>query len=206
MPPDKPGGRTSPAWFSPGGSLVRGMFRLLLAGLGLGLEIACRVSPSFRSQVTRDVTIEVASADGVAHHYHFAPRSVASRSGRAADPALAVCFADAGQGLRALISPHAIGKIIDALLQGGAFYRGNAVLVLWFFPLTRYVLPVGRVGPLTTALPDGYTAHNPASRVASRITIEPPVESLDPDWHDAHVQRAKMVMTRGSAGEKVAMW
>jgi hypothetical protein len=108
--------------------------------------------------------------------------------------------------LLALASPHAVGKIVHALLEGGANYQGNGVLVLWFFALTRYVLPTGLIRPLRDPLPDSYVAHNPKSAVASRITREPEATELDPEWIDVHRLRAKMCMIRGSAGESVPMW
>lgn len=185
---------------------TRTLFKTMLAVLGKGMEVACRHNADFRIQVTRHLTIEVCSADGVAHHYVFSPRKMASRPGAATDATLSLTFANARQGLLALASPHAPGKIVHALLYGGATYRGNATLVLWFFPLTRFVLPIGKIGPLRKPLPDAYIAHDPHSKVASRIIREPAVEVLDPNWHDAWARRARMVMPRGSAGESVAMW
>ena len=187
-------------------TIDRILFRQTLSALGLGLEVACRVSTRFRSQVTRDLSIQISSADGVCHHYVFAPRSVVSRTGPAVAPALALRFASARQGLLSLSSPHAVGKIVHALLEGGADHQGNCVLALWFFPLTRYVLPIGLIRPQRKPLPDSYLEHNPNSAVASRITREPEATELDPDWIDAHRLRAKMAMIRGSAGVAVPMW
>ena len=182
-------------------------FRVALVLLGLGMYVACRRNANFRRQVTRSLTIEVGSADGIFHHFVFTPRAVVSRACAApSSPTLLLHFANARQGLFALASPHAIGKIIQALLEGGAVYRGNATLVLWFFCLTRFVLPIGKIGPLRAPLPDAYVAPNLESTVAGRITREPPATELDPAWREAHTRRAQMVMIRGSAGESVAMW
>jgi hypothetical protein len=183
------------------------LFRFMLKALGLGLEIACRFSQNFRNQVTRDMTVEIGSVDGVIHHYLFTPRKVASRPGTATSaPLLSLHFASARQGMLALVSPRAVGKIVHALLEGGAVYRGNATLLLWFFCLTRFVMPFGKTGPLRVALPDAYTAPNPHSAVAEFITREAPASELDPAWKNAHLRREQMVMIRGSAGESVAMW
>ena len=188
-------------------SLERVLFGLVLALLGLGMQVACRLSTNFRRQVTRSLTIEVGSADGVFRHFVFTPRAMVARAGAAASsPTLLLHFASARQGLLALASPHAVGKIIQALLEGGAVYRGNATLVLWFFCLTRFVLPIGKTGPLREPLPEAYLAPNPNSAVAGRITREPPMTELDLTWRDAHARRGQMVMIRGSAGEAVAMW
>ena len=183
------------------------LFRFMLSALGLGLEIACRFSANFRRQVARDLTVEIGSVDGVFHHYTFTPRKVASHPGTAnSTPLLALHFASARQGLLALVSPRAVGKIVHALLEGGAVYKGNATLLLWFFCLTRFVMPFGKTGPLRVALPDAYTAPNPLSAVAAFITREAPASELDPAWKNAHLRRDQMVMIRGSAGESVAMW
>jgi len=190
----------------PGGWLVRRAFALALACLGVGLQFACRWSERFRSQLTRELTIQIASADGVVHHYVFTPRAVASRAGAAREPTLSLCFDNAGLGVVTLLSSHAVGRIVQALLTRSADYQGNAVFVLWFYGLTRFVLPIGRSRPLAVPLPDAYVAPNLNSKVAARIVREPPAAALDPDWHLAHQQHAKMAMTRGSAGETIPMW
>lgn len=190
----------------PRGWPDRRLFQFVLSALGLGLEVACRLSDSFRAQVTRELTVQIASADGVVHHYAFSPRTVASRRGPTGAPTLSLCFDNARQGWLALISPHAVGRIVDALLVGNARYEGNAVLLLWFYGLTRFVLPIGRTAPLSQPPPDAYVTCDPNSKVAGRITREPPATTLDPAWTVAHRQRAKMAMIRGSAGEPIPMW
>jgi hypothetical protein len=186
--------------------MSRVLFRWALAGLGLGLRLACRWSARFRAQVAHERTVEIGSADGVARRYEFSPRGVTSRPGRADHPDVGVCFDNARLGLVTLVSPHAVGRIVRALLDRSAQYEGNAVLVLWFFGLTRFVLPLGRMAPLRTPLPDAYLEHDAHSRVAARIVREPAADELDPNWLAAHPQRARMVMIRGSAGEAVRLW
>ncbi|MBL8076108.1 MAG: hypothetical protein JNL29_17220 [Nitrospira sp.] len=191
---------------NPSGWVVRNIFALVLATLGIGLELASRLSETFRRQVTRDLTIQLGSADGVAHHYVFSPRTVTSHRGSALAPTLSLCFDNAGQGCLILASPHAVGKVVHALLDGTVCYQGNAVLLLWFYGLTRFVLPIGRTGCLPVALPEGYLVPNLDSKVAGQIVHEPVTTELDPTWTLAHQQRAKMAMPRGSAGESVPLW
>lgn len=191
---------------NPSGRMVRSIFRLLLATLGTGMELACRLSETFRWQVTRDLTIQLGSADGVVHYYVFAPRTVTSHTGPALAPTLSLCFDNAHQGCVTLLSPYAVGKIVHALLDGTAEYQGNAVVLLWFYGLTRFVLPIGRMGPLGIVPPDAYLAPSLDSKVAGRILREPPMTELDPTWTLGHQQRGKMAMLRGSAGESVPMW
>ncbi len=190
----------------PRGWVDRSLFRAVLWALGLGLVAACRLSVAFRRQVTRDVTVQIGSAEGVHHHYVFASRTVRSCAGSASAPTLSLSFDNARQGWRALVSPRAVGRIVHALLEGHAEYSGNAVLMLWFYGLTRFVLPIGRTRPLAVPLPGAYIAPGTQGGVAARIVREPPLAGLDPDWHAAHRQRAKMAMIRGSAGEAIPMW
>ncbi|MGE0373440.1 MAG: hypothetical protein AB7O21_17290 [Gammaproteobacteria bacterium] len=190
----------------PSGPVARAAFRCALAGLGAGLRLACLASARFRAQLAHARIVQVGSADGVFHHYRFSPRTVASFRGRVANPDVGVCFDNAWHGLVTLLSPRAVGGIVHALREETAEYEGNAVLVLWFFGLTRFVLPVGRTAPLREPPPDAYIAHDPRSRVAGRIVREPVTHALDPGWIGAHAQRAKMVMPRGAAGDAVRLW
>lgn len=185
----------------PSGIIDRWIFKLLLASLGLGFEVVCKIVPRFRAQITRDLVVQVGSADGVAHHYSFTPRQVKSSLGAAVDPPLSVTFANARQGWTALSHRHAIGKIVQALLTGGATYNGNGSLFLWFYGLTRMVLPIFRQGPLSGPLPFSFLAPDPQSAIASRTIYEPVALELDPAWTNARRQRDKMVLARGSRGE-----
>ena len=191
---------------NPSGHLWRAAFGATLALLGCGLEVARRSSTRFRAQLAHVRTVQVGSADGVCHHYSFSAGRVSSRRGAAEGADVSLCFDNAGLGLKTLLSPHAVGRIVHALLARDAEYQGNAVLVLWFFALTRYVLPVGRTAPQRDALPGAYIEHDPRSRVASRIVREAVSAELDPAWGAAHIQHARMVMPRGSAGEAVRLW
>lgn len=192
---------------NPSGYCLRTAFRLALVTLGYALILACHLSARFRDQLAHGRTVQIGSADGVWYHFRFTPRAVALRAGRIAAPDVGLCFDNAGLGLVTLLSPRAVGRIVRALLARQAEYEGNAVLVLWFFALTRFVLPIGRTARLSAPLPDAYTAYSPTSRVASRITREAPATALDPQWAAAHQRHARMVMPRGCAGDPSArLW
>lgn len=185
------------------------LFRVLLAALGLLLHVGRRGSERFRAQITTDLTIEVSSADGVAHHYvfHRAGRRMASRSGHApGTPDLAVRFETAFLGLRTLVRPDAIGAVVKLLHARRVTYTGNAAHVLWFWSLTRMVLPYGRERSDRERLPGALAAPDPASKVADRVTREPVAHVLDPHWPQAATARAHMAMIRGSAGEDIPLW
>jgi hypothetical protein len=46
--------------------------------------------------------------------------------------------------VRALLSPRAIGRIVEGMNTGEVRIDGNPVLLLWFHGLTRIVAPIGR--------------------------------------------------------------
>jgi len=194
---------------NPSGWLVRCLFKVALWILGKGMELACRFSTSFRGQLTRDVIIQVGSADGVSQYYVCGPRTLKSYSGPSTDPSiktLALTFDNAWLALVTLLLPGACGGINRALLDYRAVYEGNAVLLLWFWPLTRYVLPYDKVRPLRQALPDGYIAPSDDVKVASQITREPVATELDPTWKLARERRSQMAMLREANGEDVPFW
>ena len=89
---------------NPRGWLDRSLFRLVLWALGMGMALACRLSETFRSQITRNLTVQIGSAKGVFHHYVFAPRTVTSHLGAVGAPTLSLCFDNAQQGWLALAS------------------------------------------------------------------------------------------------------
>ena len=183
-------------------------FGVLLAVLGFLMEVASRLHPTFRRQVTRDLVVEVSSADGAAHHYAFTARSrrAVSRRGPAAEPTIALRFDSASLGLLCLLSPHSVGRIVRALQAERATVRGNPVLLLWFYGLTRVVIPYARQRRVGTPLPNTYSAPDPAGLVAGRIIREPAAARLDPSWTGAVNQRARMAMLRVAAGETIPMW
>lgn len=189
-------------------ALATRQFKILLGTLGQLMEVAVKRSPAFWRQCTRDVTVEVSSRDGVAYTYAFSNRAMVGRPGPAAPPGptVALCFETAAEGFRCLSSPKAVGLIVNSLLARRAEVSGNPVLFLWFYGLTRIVIPVGRTGPLPAPLPDSFTAPNPQSKVHARIIREPAVAAVDPAWTAAIAARRKMAMVQGVAGEPVPMW
>lgn len=190
--------------------LGRPAFRVLLATLGVGLQVVARCNGRFRDQVTTDLVIEVSSRDGAAQHYVFrrADRSVVSRSGRAPGATdLALEFESGWLGVATLVRPDAIGVITRLLHARRATYTGNAAYVLWFWGLTRMVLPYGRERRVPgDGFPGALRAPNADSKVAGRITREPVTARIDPAWTTAVEARARMAMLRGSAGDDIPMW
>lgn len=193
----------------PSNWFVQFIFKSALVFLGIGLKVACRFSKTFRTQITRDVIIQAGSAEGIVQHYVFAPGKINSYSGPSNNTSietLSLTFDNAWLALVILLSPGTCGSINRALLDHKAEYEGNAVLLLWFWPLTRYVLPYDKVGPLKRPLPDAYIALSDTIKVASQITREPVETELDPSWKLAHERRSQMAMLRMANGEDVPLW
>lgn len=178
-------------------------FQTVLAALGALMEQAARRSPAFWRQITRDLTVEISSRDGVAQHYVFRRdgRTVESCPGPAAAPSVALTFDTGWQGARALASPKAVGVIVKATLARTATITGNPALLLWFYGLTRVVVPLGRTAPLADPLPGALAAPDPASRVWDRIPRLPAVDAIDPAWSEGVAARRTLAQVRGVAGE-----
>jgi hypothetical protein len=185
-----------------GPALVAGL-RALLWMLGYGLVLASRFSAPIRSQITRDLTVEISTDDGVARHWVFdgQRRHVSVSAGRAEAPDFAVRFTSSGRALRDLTSPRAVESIMGGRIHGAVRLEGNHLILLWFHGLTRKLVTIGRAGPPRQALPGAYVAHDPASNGTEKITIEPAVRQLDPGWTGAWNARAKLWIVRGANGE-----
>jgi hypothetical protein len=183
-------------------------FKTLLRVLGILMARASRKNPWFRSQVNRDMTIEVTSADGVAHHYVFtrSTRRVESKTGPATAPTVSVRFDTAGQGLRDLVDPHAVGRIVNGALDRRVVITGNAALLLWFWGLTRIVIPYGRMSRDGAPIGGALTEPNPSSSVHGQIVREPIAHEIDPRWEAAVAARATLTALRSPAGEDCPMW
>jgi hypothetical protein len=80
------------------------------------------------------------------------------------------------------------------------------VILLWFYGLTRVVIPYARQRRLGRPLPNTHSAPDPSGLVAGRIIREPAAATLDPTWTGAVDQRARMAMLRVAAGESIPMW
>lgn len=182
---------------------LRALLWALLWALGYGLVLASRFSARVRSQITRSLTVEISTDDGVARHWAFDSqrRRVSVSAGRVRTPDFALRFTSSGQALRDLTSPRAIDRILGGLTDGAVRLEGNHLVLLWFHGLLRNLVAIGRAGPARQALPGAYVAHDPAANGVEKITIEPAVRHLDPNWTGAWNSRAKLWIVRGANGE-----
>lgn len=167
-------------------------FKLLLFFLGLILSAASRLSARLRGQLSRDMTVIIASYDGVARAFTIKDRKISTSSRVPAEATLKVYFRTAAIGFRIFLAPNAIDQIVDGFGTGDVVCEGEAAHILWFYELTMGLLP-WRKKPIDI-WPDSYTAPNKNHKVSDRIIREPALESLDPISLDAHKQREKTIL------------
>lgn len=179
------------------------LLRLLLFTLGHGLALASRIIPSVRSQVTRTLTFEISSDDGVARQWHFnaQQRRITTRAGRPEPSTNGLRFPSSGTALRVLLSPHWGRLVVEGIQRGTTHIQGALFAMYWFFGLTRKVIAIGRENGPSGPMPNPYLRHDPRSNGSEQIIIEPEVERLDPKWTNAWEQRAKLLGVRATTGE-----
>jgi hypothetical protein len=177
----------------------------LLTGLGLLMALASRRSDRFRRQVTRNLLIEIRSADGARQHYrlHATTRRLTLPRRPAGRADCTLLFPTARVGLRTLLSRRAIGRLVHDMNFGDTRIDGNPALMLWFHGLTRIVAPIGstrrprRPAPMPIRTPERDAPY------ASRIIREPAVRELSRDWPEAWAARERLLQIRAAAGERL---
>lgn len=177
----------------------------LLTALGVLMVLASRRVDRFRRQVTRDLLIELRSNDGARRQYrlHAATRRLTLPRRPAERAECTLIFPTAREGLRALLSPRAIGRIVEGMNAGDTRIEGNAVLLLWFHGLTRIVAPIGRTRRPRRPAPVPIRTPERDAPWAERIIREPPASELSRDWPQAWAAREKLLQVRAAAGERL---
>jgi hypothetical protein len=177
----------------------------LLTVLGVLMRQASLRVERFHRQVTRDLLIEIRSEDGARRQYRFhAPTRRMTLPRRPVERAeCALSFPTAREGLGALLSPRAIGRIVEGMNTGEVRIEGNPVLLLWFHGLTRIVAPIGRSRRPRRPAPVPIRTPERDAAYASRIIREPPVPELSRDWPEAWAAREKLLQLRAAAGERL---
>lgn len=174
------------------------IFRMILWSIGALLAVTSRIHVRTRAQIARDMTLTVAARGGAARSFVFRNRRVSSHRGHAADASMILTFASPAAGARILLAEDAVGQIVRGLCSRDIALVGMPAHVLWFYEMVIGYLPWRRkryhVAPHAYVMPDA------DSKVADRITREPPREELDPAWSAAHTQREKMEMWQVGKG------
>ena len=180
-------------------------FQMLLTVLGVLMRLASRRVGRFRRQITRDMLLEIRSADGARQQYrlHAVTRRLTLPRSPSRDAECTLIFPTAREGLRALLSPRAIGRIIEGMNTGGTRVEGNPALLLWFHGLTRIVAPIGRSRRPRRPAPVPIRTPERDAPWATRIIRERPVAALSRDWPEAWAARAKLLQLRAAAGERL---
>lgn len=177
----------------------------LLTGLGVLMALASRRVDRFRRQVTRDLLLEIRSDDGARQQYRLqaAARRLTLPRRPVERAECTLIFPSAREGLRALLSRRAIGRIVEGMNTGGTRIEGNAALLLWFHGLTRIVAPIGRSRRPRRPAPVPIRTPERDAPWAKRIIREPPVSELSRDWPQAWAAREKLLQLRAAVGERL---
>lgn len=176
--------------------------RILLVVLGSAFSLVSRTRDSFRRQLSREVVVEIASADGVARHFVFAGRRATSRAGGADAPDLSIRFPAAGVGVRVLLARDGPERLFQGLLDGSIQVVGDRRLLLWFQGLVPAAIPGFPAFRLPHTPPSPYVRPTTNPDLNRRIVREPAVAELDAQQADAWTARKKLLMMRVAAGER----
>jgi hypothetical protein len=177
----------------------------LLTVLGVLMVLASRRMDRFRRQVTRNLLIEIRSADGARQQYrlHAATRRMTLPRRPVEHAECTLIFPTARVGLRALLSRRTIGRIVEDMNTGDTRIDGNPALLLWFHGLTRIVAPIGSTRRPRRPAPAPVRTPEHDAPYGKRIIREPAERELSRDWPQAWAARAKLLQLRAPAGERL---
>ncbi len=175
------------------------VFRIVLWSIGALLAITSRVHARTRAQIGRDMIVTIGARGGAARSYVFRERRVSSHAGHDPDAVMVLTFASPAAGARILLAEDAVLRIVRGLCAKEIELVGMPAHVLWLYEMVFGYVPWRRKRYYVA--PNAYVAPDLNSKVADRITREPPQEKLDPNWTAAHTQREKMEMWRVGKGE-----
>jgi len=192
-----------PWWERTPKFLTRPVLRLLLLSLSWGLALRSRVSWSVRSQVTRTVTLDITTADGVGRRWLFdgETRRIHSTSQLTRDADHRMHFRTSAQAIRSLTSPRAIDEIVAGLVEHRMQLRGSPFALIWFYGLTRRIVRTAPTRGPRKPIPGGYVRPDPSRDGPERLVREPAVAELDPAWEGAWRARSRLWTVRGGGGE-----
>jgi hypothetical protein len=173
---------------------------LLLTFLGKRLERASQKDRNFRAALSRDRTIVIAAGD-VAHHFRIKNRNISAGRGIPTNYDVLLRFDTPGLALRTFLSGNRANKIVEGAIAGRVELAGNLMTLLWFDGRIQQVIPIGNQLRPPVRFEGTYAAPRDDIAAADRITREPAVDALNPDWKAAWTQREKLAMPRVADGE-----
>jgi len=172
-------------------------FRLILWLVGTLLSLVSRVSSRLRAQAACDISVTIATRDGVSRTYLFRERRISSHPGIEGGSDCTLIFPSASVGARIFLAPNAVEQIVEGITSGNIEIKGLPAIVLWFYEMVMGCVP-GRKKRHT--MPSAYTRADPNSKVADRITREPAQNTLDHTWSGAVRQRENLMMWKVGQG------
>jgi hypothetical protein len=192
-------------WERVPGVLARPLLRVILVALGVGLAARSRVDRLVRAQVTRTLSFEISTADGVRRRWMFdgSTRRVTSTGRPVGEPDHRLHFRSSAQGVGALTSTRAVDAVVDGLVRHRIQLEGSAFIVIWFYGLTRRIVRIGRTRGPRRPVPHAYVRPDPSRDGPEPIPREAAVSELDPTWQNAWDARATLWMVRGPGGESM---
>jgi hypothetical protein len=190
-------------WERVPGVVARPLLRLVLGALSVGLNVLSRVNGRVRAQVTRTLSFEISTADGVRRRWMFdgSTRRITSTAHPTGEADHRVHFRSSAQGIGVLTSTRAIDAAVDGLVRHRIQLEGSAFIVIWFYGLTRRVVKIGRTRGPREPVPHAYVCPDASRDGPETIVREPAVNELDPTWRGAWDARATLCMVRGPGGE-----
>jgi hypothetical protein len=134
------------------------LLRLLLFTLGHGLALASRIIPSVRSQITRTLTFEISTDDGIVRQWHFngQQRRIMTEGGRSRPSTNGLRFQSSRAAVSVLLSPHRDRLLVDGIQNGTVRIEGALFAVYWFLGLTRKLIAIGHENGPRGPLPEPY--------------------------------------------------
>jgi hypothetical protein len=184
-------------------AIARPTLRVLLAALGAGLAAYSRFKWSVRAQVTRTLSLEISTADGVRRRWYFDGRTrrITSTAHPSGEPDHRIHFRSSSQAIGALTSTRAIDKMVTGLAEHRMQLKGHAFILVWFYGLTRQIFRIGRTRGPRRPVPGAYVRSDPSRDGPEPIIREAAVDELDRDWQSAWTARARLWTVRGGNRE-----
>ena len=176
-------------------------YRFVLWTIGLLLSTASRYSKRVQSQLSRDMTIVLASEEGVARSYVIKNRRLTSHAGASTDVRSSLTFRTNWIGTCTLLAPDTIGRIVDGLGTGDVKCTGQASHIMWIYELTMGLNPFQR-NP-RDVWPHSYTKPSDTIKAADRIIREPATPILDAVNPNVHERCADTLIWQVARGGPV---
>ncbi len=121
--------------------LTTNPFDLLLAGLGLRLQLLARTNAKFMGMIHgRNFTLQLGSNDGVARHFHIHDDTVTMGAGPAEKADFILRFKDSETAVKTLLKGDP-AAFMEGMQSGAIVMEGDFSLLLWFNGVAKLIVP-----------------------------------------------------------------